>query len=95
MQKSTTSDNSGRPAKGNPKPVRFDHNDSLLISQLQQRSDPPLSATEIIRRSVRFAVPKFLSGEAPLTEIKPRARRRRNSPAAPAASAPAPTATGR
>lgn len=57
--------------KGMPHPIRFDETEKELIEGLQERTEPKMSVNEIMRRSLRFAVPKFLSGEASLTELKP------------------------
>lgn len=73
MHKSTTSKKTKRLKKGLPHPIRFDDVEKKLIGDLQDRTEPTMSVNEIMRRAVRFAVPKFLSGDAPLTELKPQA----------------------
>lgn len=59
--------------KGLPHPIRFDDTEQGLIGDLQDRTEPTMSVNEVIRRSVRYAVPKFISGKVPLTALKPKA----------------------
>jgi hypothetical protein len=73
MHKNSTAKKTKRLKKGLPHPIRFDDTEKNLIGDLQDRTEPTMSVNEIMRRAVRFAVPKFLSGEAPLTELKPKA----------------------
>lgn len=89
MQKSTTSKKTKRLKKGLPHPIRFDETERTMIGDLQERTDPQMSVNEIMRRAVRFAVPKFLSGEALLTELKPKRSARTKAAPAPQVSAPA------
>lgn len=58
--------------EGMPHPIRFDATECTLIDDLRNRTDPAMSVNEILRRAVRFSVPKFISGEAPLTSLKPK-----------------------
>jgi len=55
-------------AKTSAKPVRYDKAEWALISDLKKRTKPPLSVSEISRRAVRFAVPKMLTGELPISD---------------------------
>lgn len=58
-----------RAKKGLPHPIRFDDVEKKLIGDLQKRTDPSMSVNEVMRRAIRYAVPKFISGEAPLTTL--------------------------
>jgi hypothetical protein len=53
-------------------PVELHDAEKEIISKLKTQhrkvARRPISVAELIRRSVRFAGPKFLSGEAPLVE---------------------------
>jgi hypothetical protein len=60
-----------RAKKGMPHPIRFDDTEKKLIGDLQNRTDPKMSVNDVMRRAVRYAVPKFLTGEAPLTTLQP------------------------
>ncbi len=62
-----------RAKKGMPHPIRFDDEEKKLITDLQDRTSPALSVNEVMRRAIRYAVPKFISGEAPLTTLKAKA----------------------
>lgn len=62
-------------------PVELHEAEKRIVQDLKKRakkvSGRNVSVAEIIRRSVRFAGPKFLSGEAPLLEeINIKAERR-------------------
>ncbi len=50
--------------KVNPQPVRLDPEEDLGVRELAGRTGMPLG--EILRRCVRFALPKFQSGEVDL-----------------------------
>lgn len=59
-------------SKGSPIPVRFEESDLEIINDLAARTALPLA--DIVRRAVRFAGPKFLSGAINIidgTEPKP------------------------
>ncbi len=58
-----------RSKKGMPHPIRFDAEEKKLITDLQDATSPAMSVNEVMRRSIRYAVPKFLSGEAQLTTL--------------------------
>lgn len=59
-----------RPKKGMPHPIRFDDEEKKMIADLQDRTSPRMSVNDVMRRAVRYAVPKFLNNEAPLTELR-------------------------
>lgn len=50
--------------KGNPVPVRLDPMDSIDVDNLSENTGIPKA--EIIRRCLRFALPKFIGGKADL-----------------------------
>jgi len=56
----------------NPQPTRFDRQETKFIKDLKKAalksSGRKLSNSEIVRRCVRFAAPKFLSGEVPFSD---------------------------
>lgn len=51
--------------------VGFSPDEIKMIQQLQNSTSPRLSFGDIVRRSITFAVPKFLSGEEPVLTFKP------------------------
>ena len=53
--------------KGKAIPTRFNPEEESFIIDLKKQTD--LSKSEIIRRAVRFAGPKFLSGEVNLMTL--------------------------
>lgn len=60
-----------RMACSNPIPTRFDREEKKVIKNLKKAakaSGRKLSHSEIVRRCVRFAAPKFLSGEVPFSD---------------------------
>lgn len=59
---------------GMPHPIRFDETDCTLIDDLRNRTDPRMSVNQIVRHALRFAIPKFIAGEAPLTSLKPKSK---------------------
>lgn len=63
--------NRKRTKKGLPHPIRFDGEEKKLISELQKATDPAMTVNDVIRRAIRFYVPKALAGEAKLYELKP------------------------
>lgn len=71
MSNPTTTPRRRKAKKGHPHPIRFDSEENRMIAELQDRTQPQMSVNDIMRRSLRFAVPKFLSGEAALTTLKP------------------------
>jgi hypothetical protein len=50
--------------KSNPIPVRLDEGSDAVLSGLSERTGIPKA--ELVRRSLRFALPKFVTGEADL-----------------------------
>ena len=55
----------------NPIPTRFDREEKKVIKDLKKAakaSGRKLSHSEIVRRCVRFAAPKFLTGEVPFSD---------------------------
>jgi hypothetical protein len=54
-------------AYADPVPVRLDHRTAELVTELAQASG--LNKSEILRRAVRYAIPRFLSGEADLVRL--------------------------
>lgn len=57
-----------------PQPVRFNPDEEKLIRDLAEQTD--LSLASIIRRSVSYAVPLFLSGKVNILGVKKPARAR-------------------
>lgn len=51
-------------SKSSPVPVRLEKDEKKVIKVLAKQSG--LSVSEVLRRAVRYAAPRFLSGEAPL-----------------------------
>lgn len=51
----------------NPYPVKLDWATKEVIEALKKRTK--LSASEILRRAVRFSAPKFLSGEVSILDF--------------------------
>lgn len=49
-------------------PVGFDKEEIKLLKDLRDAAGGKISVGELTRAAVRFAAPKFLSGEAPITE---------------------------
>jgi hypothetical protein len=58
-----------RDKKSDPIPTRFDGPEDEMIREMHSATG--LSMAEIIRRSVRFAGPKFRSGEINILDIVP------------------------
>lgn len=52
-----------------PIPVRFCENEAREVRQLKDQTG--LSLSEIVRRAVRYAAPKFLSGKANISNFPP------------------------
>ncbi len=57
-------------ASNSPMPVRFSDGEETTLRDLKERTG--LTLAELIRRSVRFAGPKFLSGEVNVATLEPR-----------------------
>jgi hypothetical protein len=55
--------------KSDPIPTRFDEAEDKLIRKIN--AETGLSMAEVIRRSVRFAGPKFDNGEVNILDIAP------------------------
>lgn len=59
-------------------PVELKTEDRRLVSRVKKQAKrltkTPMTAAEVIRRAIRFAGPKFLSGEAPLVDAIPEVR---------------------
>lgn len=55
--------------KGNPIPTKFDGPEDAFIRNLARETG--FSRGEIIRRAVRFAGPKFVSGEINILDVTP------------------------
>lgn len=53
-----------------PQPVRFDRKEDAMIRTIHRRARGALSISGVVRRAVRFAGPKLLSGEIPLVEMQ-------------------------
>ena len=51
-----------RTTKSNPKPVRLDREEDDLLLSISQKTGVP--QVELIRRALRFALPKFENGDA-------------------------------
>lgn len=49
-------------------PVGFDKEERKMLKELQEAAGGRISIGELARASVRYAAPKFLTGEAPITE---------------------------
>lgn len=47
--------------KTDPFPVKLDRPTALIVERLKKKTG--LNRSEILRRAIRFAAPKFLSGE--------------------------------
>lgn len=67
MKRKTKSEPAEKTAKLNPVPVRFDRDEDADIKALAATTGLPSS--ELIRRAVRFAIPKFRSGEVNILEL--------------------------
>lgn len=52
-----------------PYPVKLDHSTDSVVKKLKTKTG--LSHSEILRRAVRYAAPKFLSGEVNVAEVLP------------------------
>lgn len=57
-------------AKKSPKPVRFSEDEEATLNELKKLTG--LGIAELVRRSVQFAGPKFLSGEVNVATLAPR-----------------------
>lgn len=66
--KSTAPENQKKANMGKPKPVRFSGGDEHLLAELHDQTG--LDQTELIRRAVRFACPKFLTGEVNILDVR-------------------------
>ncbi len=53
--------------KGHAIPVRFDASDLAILTALTTRTG--LSTADVIRRAVRFAGPKFRTGEVNIADL--------------------------
>ncbi len=58
-----------RDKKTDPIPTRFDVPEDTLIRKINESTG--LSMAEVVRRSVRFAGPKFVSGEVNILDVVP------------------------
>ena len=58
-----------RTTKGDPYPCRFDTEEQAGLEEIN--AETGMSYAEIIRRACRFSFPKFLSGEVPISKVKP------------------------
>jgi len=56
-------------ALGNPKAIRFSESDEAMIAEMKKLTR--LDASEVVRIAVQYAVPKFLSGEAKISDLQP------------------------
>jgi hypothetical protein len=72
-------------SKGSPVPIRFSPRDARMLGELKQLTGLPIA--EIVRRAVRFAGPKFTSGEVQILEV------RQSPEAAPATDDPSTAST--
>ena len=52
-----------------PSSIRFDEDEIALIADLQRACKPTLTASEVCKRALRYAVPLFLDGTVPLYSI--------------------------
>jgi hypothetical protein len=55
-------------ATGSPIPIRFAEEDEVLLRKLQQLTG--LAVSNLIRRSVRYATPRFIDGRVNLLTLQ-------------------------
>jgi hypothetical protein len=56
-----------KPNRGHPHPIRFDKADDARLKELAEGMNIPKS--DVVRMAVRFALPKFLSGEVSIKDL--------------------------
>lgn len=63
--------NTSEKSSKSPTPVRFSDEDEISLQDLKKLTG--LSLSELVRRAVRFAAPKFLTGEVNVATLATRA----------------------